>query len=323
MELTANKIAKCMYAQCNQGGNQYVLFDCFVDFDKSLTAIFLGDQKIVVKGCPSKHHNMYGWRICCQWKDGSTTWESLKDLKESHPLDMAEYAVTQGIGHEPGFNWWVPQVLRLHKCIISLVKNWKMSSLKKNLLKFGIKVPTLVDHALKIDKRNGNTLWADTMAKEMKDVCIAFQCLNPGEHAPLYYKWIKCHLIFDIKIEDFRRKVHMVAGGHMTGAPTTMTYTSVVLHETLRIALAIDALNDLKVKVADILNAYISAPIKEKVWSALGPEFGPDAGKSANIFRVLYGLKSAGAAFHARLANCMQNLSYTPVMPTQICGTKR
>jgi hypothetical protein len=85
------------------------------------------------------------------------TWESLKDLKESHPLEMTEYAVKQGIDHEPAFNWWIPQVLRLRKRIISLVKKWKMSYLKKNL-KFGIKVPTLVDHALEIDKQNCNTL---------------------------------------------------------------------------------------------------------------------------------------------------------------------
>jgi hypothetical protein len=96
-ELTANKIAECMYAQCDPGGNQYVLLDCFVDFDKLLAAIFLADQNIIMKGCPSKHYNTYGWKICCQWKDGSTTLESLKDLKESHPLEMAEYAITQGI----------------------------------------------------------------------------------------------------------------------------------------------------------------------------------------------------------------------------------
>jgi hypothetical protein len=29
-ELTANKIAECKYAQCDLGGNQYVLLDCFV-----------------------------------------------------------------------------------------------------------------------------------------------------------------------------------------------------------------------------------------------------------------------------------------------------
>jgi hypothetical protein len=129
-----------------------------------------------------------------------------------------------------------------------------MSYLKKNM-KFGIDVLTWVDHALKIDKRSDNTLWADDIAKEMKDVCIDFKCLNLGKHVPLDYKWIKCHLIFDIKIEDFRRKAHMVAGGHMTGAPTIMTYASVVSRETVHIPLTIAALNDLKVKVADILNA--------------------------------------------------------------------
>ena len=65
------------------------------------------------------------------------------------------------------------------------------------------------------------------------------------------------------------------------------------------------ALNDLEVKVGDVLNAYITAPITEKVWTVLGPEFGQDAGKSAVIVRALYGLKSAGAAFRAHLASCM------------------
>ncbi len=40
------------------------------------------------------------------------------------------------------------------------------------------------------------------------------------------------------------------------------------------------------------------------------PEFGPDTGKSAIIVRALYGLKSAGAAFHAHLADCMRHLGY-------------
>jgi hypothetical protein len=40
-----------------------------------------------------------------------------------------------------------------------------MIYLKKNL-KFGIKVPTSVDHALEINKQNGNTLWADAIGKK-------------------------------------------------------------------------------------------------------------------------------------------------------------
>jgi hypothetical protein len=88
-----------------------------------------------------------------------------------------------------------------------------------------------------------------------------------------------------------------VAGGHQTQAPATITYASVVSHETERLALTFVSLNDLEVKVGNVLNTYITAPVKAKVWTILGPKFGHDSGKSAVIVRALYGLKSAGAAF--------------------------
>ncbi len=60
----------------------------------------------------------------------------------------------------------------------------------------------------------------------------------------------------------------------MTKAPATITYVSVVSCETVCIALLMAALNDLNVKVGDVLNAYITAPITEKVWAVLEPKFG-------------------------------------------------
>jgi hypothetical protein len=65
----------------------------------------------------------------------------------------------------------------------------------------------------------------------------------------------------------------------------------------VHLTLSIAALNDLEVKVGDVLNAYITAPVKERVWTVLGPEFGHDIVKSAIMVHALYGLKSAGAAF--------------------------
>ena len=112
-------------------------------------------------------------------------------------------------------------------------------------------------------------------------------------------------------MEDFCLKACLVAGGHKTEAPPTITYASVVSSETVRLALTIAALNDLEVKVGDVLNAYITAPITEKVWTIIGPEFGPKAGKSALIVRALCGLKSAGAAFCAHLASFMRQMGYT------------
>ena len=76
--------------------------------------------------------------------------------------------------------------------------------------------------------------------------------------------------------------------------------------------MTIAALNSLEVQVSDVLNAYITAPITEKVWKILGPEFGADARRSALIVRALYGLKSAGAAFCAHLASFMRKMGYTP-----------
>jgi hypothetical protein len=124
----------------------------------------------------------------------------------------------------------------------------------------------------------------------MKNVRIAFKILNGEEPVPPAYQEIRCHMIFDVKMEDFRRKARFVAGGHTTDTPHAMTYASVVSRESVRIALALAALNDLDVRMADIENAYLTAPITEKVWNVLGPELGDDAGKRVLIVRALYGL---------------------------------
>ena len=66
----------------------------------------------------------------------------------------------------------------------------------------------------------------------------------------------------------------------MTDAPPTITYASVISRESVRIVLLLSTLNDLEVKAVDIMNAYITAPVEEKIWTILGPEFGADQGKS-------------------------------------------
>ncbi len=122
--------------------------------------------------------------MCVQWKDGSTSWQSFKDLKEAYPVAIAEYAVAQGIDNEPAFNWWVRAVLCKRKHIIALVKKRSTRFLKKTHT-FGIEVPRSVAEAYALDKKNGNTLWADSIAKEMKNVRISFKILANGTKFPL------------------------------------------------------------------------------------------------------------------------------------------
>ena len=74
------------------------------------------------------------------------------------------------------------------------------------------------------------------------------------------------------------------------------------------------AMNNLEVKCGNVMNAYITAPITEKVWTILGPEFGADQGKKALIVRALYGVKYAGFAFQTHLCICMKGMGYTPCL---------
>ena len=169
-ELTANSIAENMYSQCDIDGNQYLLLDTFVDFRKTNKAISLDMQKWTDKtGRVRQTKSTIGWQLCCQWRDGSTSWQDLSLLKESHPIQTAEFAVAQGIDAEPAFNWWVPHTLKKRAAIIKLARSRNARYLKKTH-KFGIELPKSVVHALELDRQNGNTLWADAIAKEMKDV---------------------------------------------------------------------------------------------------------------------------------------------------------
>jgi hypothetical protein len=122
----------------------------------------------------------------------------------------------------------------------------------------------------------------------MKNVRIAFKILIGEESVPPTYQEIRCHMILDVKMEDYRRKAKFVAGGNKTDTPHAMTYVIVVSRESVRISLTLAVLNDLDVKMADIENAYLTTPITEKVCIVLSPEFGYDAGKRALIVRALY-----------------------------------
>jgi hypothetical protein len=119
-------------------------------------------------------------------------------------------------------------------------------------------------------------------------------------------------MICDVKMDGFLRKARFVADVHTTDTLHVVTYASVVLREAVRIALILAALNDLDVKIADVENSHLMAPITEKVWTVFGPEFGDDSGKRALIVRISYGLKSAGAAFRNHISECMNHLDWKP-----------
>ena len=91
----------------------YVMFDSITDFRRSTTAHCYADQRLTrADGRTFMRRSTKGWQLCVQWRDGLTTREKLSDMKQSHPIETAEYAVSHGLEHESAFNWWVPFVLK-------------------------------------------------------------------------------------------------------------------------------------------------------------------------------------------------------------------
>ncbi len=129
--------------------------------------------------------------------------------------------IAEGIDCHPAFAWWVPYVLKKRDSIVAAVNK----RYHKRTHKFGIEIPKTVAEAIRIDKENGNTLWQDAIRKEMENVRVAFKVLNDGEEPPVGYQYMEGHLIFDVKLENFRRKARYVAGGHQVTVPSAvMTY---------------------------------------------------------------------------------------------------
>ena len=83
--------------------------------------------------------------------------------------------------------------------------------------------------------------------------------------------------------------------------------SSVASRESIHIAFLVAALNRLDIWTADIQNAYLNAPTKEKVWFRAGDEWDKHAGKPVLIVRALYGLKSSGQSWRQFLVETLKN----------------
>ena len=178
LQYAENIIAENMYSQVDSNGHHTLLLKEITDHRRSAMDIPI-DEKFVVSKTVSKslRNTTKGWDLLCLWKDDSTTFSPMKDLKESNPVDIAEYVVGYRISEESAFSWWVPYTLNKQYHIIAKVK----ARFLKKSHKFGVEVPTSIKEAYRLDQKNNNTLWRDAIKKEMTNVAVAFHILDHGK----------------------------------------------------------------------------------------------------------------------------------------------
>ena len=311
-ELTANVIAENILSQIDDEGRQQMMLSEIIDHRVLSDAIPQSKGTYEnAYGVKRRKVTTRGWQILVEWKDGSTDWVELKDLKESFPVELAMYATSYKIADEPAFAWWVPFVLKKQKRILQKVKTKYWSRTHK----YGIRIPKNIKEAMEIDREAGNTLWMDAIRMEMRNVRVAFEEFDGDPNTLIGYTQITGHLVFDVKLgENFRRKARFCADGHKTGAPASVTYSTVVARDSVRILLLIAALNELEVLGADVQNAFLTAPNKEKCWMIAGPEFGTEEGKTFLVVKALYGLKSASFSFRSYMAEKLSDMGFQSSM---------
>ena len=308
--LAANLLAENILEQVDEYGHKSRLMEEIGGHRKLSDAMSIEESFITLEsGERRRRTTTQGWDLYPTWKDGSSNFVPLREMKESFPVETAEYAIEHGLQDEPAFAWWINKVLRKRDRCLKKVKTkyWERTH------KYGIKIPKSIRHALEIDRENGNTMWHDAIKMEMKNNRVAFEEYTGDVSKLVGYKKITGHMIFDVKLgENFRRKARFVADGHLTAPPQSMTYSTVVSRDSVRILLMIAALNELDLQAADIQNAFLTAPNLEKCYMQAGPEFLDEQGKIFIVRRALYGLKSAPNAFRTFLAQNIADLGFFP-----------
>ena len=85
-----------MYAQCVIGSNQYRFMDHMSDHRKNNNAVSKDNQNVTVNGKSYKQKTTREWQVYIEWKDKPTSWGRLSDMKDSYPVEVAEYAAAVG-----------------------------------------------------------------------------------------------------------------------------------------------------------------------------------------------------------------------------------
>ena len=78
-----------------------------------------------------------GWGFNVRRKGSSGDLITMKDLKDSYPVPLADYEMANGIQYEPDFAWWVPFILKKQTSIIQKIR----SKYHQRTHNYGIRIP--------------------------------------------------------------------------------------------------------------------------------------------------------------------------------------
>jgi hypothetical protein len=124
-------------------------------------------------------------------------------------------------------------------------------------------VPRTHNQAVEIDQANGNRLWQESEATEVKKLAEYNNFIDKGKGSipPDCYKKICCHMVYNVN-HDGRHKSRLVSGGHLTDPNTESVYSSIVSLQGIRLVIFLSELNKLELWGNDIVMLTSRPPPK-------------------------------------------------------------
>ena len=222
------------------------------------------------------NHKRSKYNVMVEWESGEVTLESLPLIPKDNPVTCTLYAKKHDLLDTT-----------TSKRLIRAVKQSRIHQVRASArYQHGFQVSTDYNHAIRLDKKNSNTHWRDTLDLESSQ-------------------------IHELNLDD-RSKERLVTDGHLTKEPVESIYSGVVSLRSLRMVVFLSKLNNLEIWGADVNNAYPEAYTDEKLCIIAGPEFKQLQGHFLIMVKALYGTHSGGARWHDRLFDILQELSFKP-----------
>jgi Reverse transcriptase (RNA-dependent DNA polymerase) len=221
------------------------------------------------------------------------------------------YATENGLLDQPGWKRF-KHIAKNEKKFTRMVNQAKFKSFHTTpKYRYGYGIPKTYEQAKNIDEKNGNTLWGDATILELNQINEYVTFIDKGHHSkvtpPTGFKRIRVTIVYDIK-HDGRLKARLVADGYLTDINLDFAYSGIVSLQGFWLVSFLAKLKELQLWATDIGNAYLEAYTSEKVYIIAGPKFGDREGHILVISKALYGLRSSGAIWHDRFADCIREL---------------
>ena len=135
------------------------------------------------------------------WRNDGPTWQSADAVCMQQPELLVNYAFIRGIAGHPDWKW-TSQYLELSKKQVHIVRAFKAVTENSPKFKFGVEVPQSIQHALYLDKKNGNHLWQEAIETELQQINQYQTFWVPGGGVDLsQYTRIPYHFVFDVKFD--------------------------------------------------------------------------------------------------------------------------